>query len=86
MSPEQFLYWLQGFFEIQSVGVDGDIEGINPKQTRIIRDHLQLVFEKETPDRTIDIDKLLERIPKKKDFLEEGIVYTDPSLDTVKFC
>ncbi len=43
MSPEQFAYWLQGFLEL------GDVKEIDPRETQIIKDHLKLVFSKETP-------------------------------------
>lgn len=44
MTPEQFAYWLQGFVELQ---------GSEPtaEQWLQIKDHLQLVFKKETPKR-----------------------------------
>lgn len=45
MSPESFTYWLQGYFEIS------DSNTLSPQQVQIIRDHLDLVFEKVTPDR-----------------------------------
>lgn len=45
MTPEQFTYWLQGFFEISNP------EKLDEKQTQIIKDHLDLVFDKQTPDR-----------------------------------
>ena len=48
MTPENFAYWLQGFIEIS------DVKGINETQLQIIKDHLALVFRKETPNR-IDI-------------------------------
>lgn len=47
MTPENFTYWLQGFFELKEEG-----EGITLKQALIIQDHLALVFDKVTPDRT----------------------------------
>ena len=46
MTPEQFAYWLQGFFEIS-----GDYS-LDDKKVNIIKDHLKLVFNKVTPDRT----------------------------------
>jgi hypothetical protein len=46
MTPEQFTYWLQGFMEISN-----PIK-LDEKQTQIIKDHLELVFDKQTPDRT----------------------------------
>lgn len=82
MTPEQFVYWLQGYFEIRGIG---DIEGVEAKEAKIIRDHLRLVFKKVTPDRkVIDPDKLMERISKKKD-IQELIDYTvDPWCATVE--
>jgi hypothetical protein len=47
MSPENFCYWLQGFIEIENP------MNIGENQTKIIKDHLQLVFKKETPNYTI---------------------------------
>lgn len=44
MSPQDFCYWLQGFAELNS-------EAPTPEQWAAIRDHLQLVFKKETPNR-----------------------------------
>ncbi|MBN7822183.1 hypothetical protein [Bowmanella yangjiangensis] len=44
MTPEQFAYWLQGFVELQ---------GSEPtaEQWQQIKDHLQTVFVKVTPQR-----------------------------------
>lgn len=52
MEPRDFCYWLQGFMEIQDIGSENDMEGIHPEQARIIRDHLKLVFDKQTPNRS----------------------------------
>lgn len=46
MTPERFCDWLQGFVEIQ------DSEYVTDKQWLVIKDHLKLVFDKKTPDRT----------------------------------
>lgn len=43
MTPENFTYWLQGFFELSNSVV------LSEQQIRMIKDHLQLVFKKETP-------------------------------------
>ena len=45
MTPEQFTYWLQGFIEVENP------KTLNLRQTKIIKDHLNLVFKKETPKR-----------------------------------
>jgi hypothetical protein len=47
MTAEQFTYWLQGFMEINNP----EILGV--RETQIIKDHLKLVFDKQTPDRPV---------------------------------
>lgn len=47
MSPEQFAFWLNGFFEIQNP------KTLDEKQTQQVKDHLALVFNKVTPERNI---------------------------------
>lgn len=47
MTPENFTYWLQGFFEISS-HTHG---GLTHEQVQVIKDHLGLVFNKVTPNR-----------------------------------
>ena len=44
MTPEQFVYWLQGFMEM------ADPKELNKVQTVQIKDHLKLVFDKKTPE------------------------------------
>ena len=50
MTTEQFVYWLQGFMET------ADPKTINETQTQIIKDHLDLVFNKVTPDRKSHVE------------------------------
>jgi hypothetical protein len=45
MDAVSFAYWLKGFFEIS------DAKTVDEKQVQIIKDHLNLVFNKVTPDR-----------------------------------
>lgn len=45
MTQEQFVYWLQGYMEIANPLM------LNMRETRIIKDHLALVFDKKTPER-----------------------------------
>lgn len=47
MTPEQFVYWLQGFMEM------ADPKELNETQTQQIKDHLKLVFDKKTPNRLL---------------------------------
>ena len=46
MTAEQFTYWLQGFMEVANPTT------LDATQTQIIKDHLALVFDKQTPHRT----------------------------------
>jgi len=43
MTPNDFCYWLQGFLEISNT------KELTNEQLVVIKDHLQLVFEKKTP-------------------------------------
>ena len=45
MTPENFVYWLQGFFELKEYD-GGDL---TPTQVDIIKDHIKLVLCKQTP-------------------------------------
>ncbi len=47
MTPEQFVYWLNGFFEL------GKPVGLSAQQVESIKDHLALVMKKVTPHVTI---------------------------------
>jgi hypothetical protein len=47
MTAEQFTYWLQGFMEM------ADPKALGKKETQQIKDHLKLVFDKQTLDRSL---------------------------------
>jgi hypothetical protein len=49
MSALSFVYWLQGFFEIS------ESETLTPEQVKVIKDHIALVLNKETPNRSAGI-------------------------------
>jgi len=49
MTAEQFVYWLQGFMEV------ADPARLGERETQMIKDHLKLVFDKQTPDRNITV-------------------------------
>ena len=64
MTPRDFVYWLQGFFEITGK------ESITPEQVKMIKKHLDLVFEKSditNPDKQVKdtIQEILDRANKK---------------------
>lgn len=69
MTPEQFVYWLQGFAEVH---------GVAPSEAEwtIIKDHLALVFRKETPKRVVEkseLERWLEQNPPKPSAPNWGI-------------
>jgi hypothetical protein len=47
MTTEQFTYWLQGFMEVANPTTLDEV------QVQQIKDHLNLVFDKQTPSITI---------------------------------
>lgn len=47
MTPEQFCYWLNGYFEVS------ELNSLTTAQVQIIKDHLKTVFNKVTPDRNV---------------------------------
>lgn len=52
MSPENFVYWLNGFIEL-----DGSLP--TEQQWYSIKDHLKLVMNKKTPVRNVEVDSPL---------------------------
>lgn len=74
MDPLQFCYWLKGVFELSK------IECFDEQQTKLIKEHLDLVFTKQTsPDISnikIDFDCLKENQPLAFD------PNTTPALDS----
>ena len=47
MTAENFIYWLQGFMEI------ADPSRLDEKEIKVIRDHINLVLTKVTPNNTL---------------------------------
>lgn len=47
MTPDQFCYWLQGFFELRSEGLSPGV-GLTTQQIEMIEEHLRLVFKNVT--------------------------------------
>ena len=59
MDALSFAFWLNGFFELS------DATQLDSKQTQIIRDHLDLVFTKVTPNRKTPEGELLVDVSKQ---------------------
>lgn len=89
MTPEQFCYWLQGFFELSC-----PIDGLSPTQIAAIRDHLNTVFNKVTPDRNAkprvlteeEIDKVFGKPVVKMDPFDRPDVYCAPVGGSGRIC
>lgn len=45
MNADNFCFWLQGFFEMNP-----EVQELNKDQTKMLREHLQLVFNKVTSE------------------------------------
>ncbi len=75
MTPENFIFWLNGFLEIAQP------ETISKQQILIIKDHVALVLKKETPHRNTDADIFTLSEAQKRD------IYcgTQDSIGNVKF-
>jgi hypothetical protein len=59
MTPEQFVYWLQGFFELA--------HGIKlTEREAVIRDHLKEVFKKQTPNYTYTTSDPIKEVQPNK--------------------
>jgi len=77
MTPENFCYWLQGYIELENPGK------ISAEKTQVIKDHLNLVFKKETPVRNRIFDGCLKKVNHEvysevpnlqQQFIGDGIV------------
>ncbi len=57
MTEKDFVFWLQGFVELT------ETDSISDKQWLVIKDHLKLVFDKKTPDRSL-LEKVTPTTPQ----------------------
>lgn len=53
MNAEQFVYWLQGYFELEMARTTHQSPIITANQSKVIMDHLALVMNKVTPERSV---------------------------------
>lgn len=65
MTPKEFCYWLQGYFELNTEGWSG----LTENQVKVVKNHLDLVFNKVTPDEGDGqniLNEILEKSPNGK--------------------
>lgn len=87
MTPEQFCYWLQGLLEV------GRPTQLDEKQIQTIKDHLDTVFTKTTPNRfeikdMDDMEKIIKewKESEQRTFEKPPIVRCSDGTSDVKFC
>lgn len=89
MTPENFCYWLQGFFEIT------DANTIYPEELNMIKEHLELALSKEnvtqrgTDNNTNPIGHVIPDKLKHAPFSQTPLIITKPTtgnLDNVLIC
>jgi len=74
MTSRDFAYWLQGFFEISNV------EDLSKEQTKVIKNHLNMVFKHEIDPSMGDVNhqQELNQLHKPSGNMtakDDGIVY-----------
>ena len=61
MTYEQFVIWLHGFFEISNA------KTLTQEQVKIIKDHLNMFFDKQTSDKSLETEKSITNSPNLVD-------------------
>jgi hypothetical protein len=85
MTADQFVFWLQGLFELS------DTKTLDASQVKIIKEHLDLVFEKVTPavesQANIDFTAALEKAGFRfSPHGEDAVKFEPVSGDTKRYC
>ena len=70
MTTEQFTYWLQWFAEVNT-------KAPTEEQWTIIKDHLALVFDKQTPNR-VESTPFVQPLDTRWFFYEKKAPFTPP--------
>lgn len=65
MTSQEFCYWLQGYFELSTS------PAITPEQAKVIKEHLQLVFNKVTVSVVVPND---EKPNKNGDIVDKDVM------------
>jgi hypothetical protein len=81
MDATNFAYWLQGFFEVSNA------KTLDKEQVQIIKDHLDLVFNKVTPNRNEESSKSNDlNIPFEVDFIPKTYCSSSSSSGSNSTC
>jgi hypothetical protein len=88
MESTEFCFWLHGFFELSK---SDKLTQTQVKQVKQIKDHLDLVFTKVTPDRddeyvTLKSGKKAKKIKMKMPFLDMNNLGQTYDPDNTKYC
>ncbi len=78
MTPENFCYWLQGLLEI------GDPSELDAQQVLIIKEHLNLVFKKETETLEVKFRKGMDWLEKENQRIKDEQKLSDYLLSPIK--
>lgn len=82
MSPENFVYWLNGFVELDGGSLP------TGQQWESIKDHLKLVMDKKTPVRNVKVEpnSLKEHMESVSDLFKENPVWQQDLLKSKFTC
>lgn len=73
MTPENFVYWLNGFFELT-----GETD-LTPEQVKVIKEHLSLTLTKVTPS---EIDPKVFANPADQKQIDFSTILNVPTIRT----
>jgi hypothetical protein len=80
MEPRDFVYWLNGFFELTGA------QELNEAQTKMVKEHLALVLTKTTPEFTSSVYPGWKPLPPDKWFDKPLCLSVVNDLDTKVLC
>lgn len=77
MTPENFVYWLQGFVELDETE---SVEGFSVRQRRLIENHLKLVLENKSDsyDQSTDDESEEDELEDEEEYRDDEDIKSDP--------
>lgn len=88
MTARDFVYWLQGFFEVSSAHNAGSVDLLDAGQVRCIKNHLALVFKHEIDPQAggPGLQKVLQELHDKDlEAQKEAKLRPDPLSSPIKY-